>query len=130
VKYLFDTDHLSVLQQQSEPDYSALLRRIVSHPQTDLNLCVISFHEQILGCHTYVSRARTAANVVRGYSMLSRLLDDYASAVVLPFCPAAAVEFDKLLSFRIRIGTMDLRIASIALARKLILVTRNTSDFS
>lgn len=43
--------------------------------------------------------------------------------------PAAAV-FDGLRAQRVRIATMDLRIASIALSRGLILLTRNVSDFS
>jgi tRNA(fMet)-specific endonuclease VapC len=70
VKYLLDTDHVSVLQQQSGPAYSALSARIAMHSPTDLALSIVSFHEQVLGCHTYINRARGAAEVVRGYSML------------------------------------------------------------
>ena len=51
--YLLDTDHISVLQQQSGPDYAALSAQIARHPPTDLALSVVSFHEQVLGCHTY-----------------------------------------------------------------------------
>jgi len=94
LKYLLDTDHISVIQQQSGPDYAALASRIASYPRTDLALSVVSFHEQVLGCHTYISRARTAAQVVRGFSMLSRLLSDYSAVSVLPFDSAAATVFD------------------------------------
>ena len=51
MKYLLDTDHLSVLQQQSGPAYDALSARVASHPRADLALSIISFHEQVLGCH-------------------------------------------------------------------------------
>jgi tRNA(fMet)-specific endonuclease VapC len=61
--------------------------------------------------------------------MLSRLLSDYAAVSTLPFDAAAATVFDGLLTRRVRIGTMDLRIASIALAHGLTLVTRNARDF-
>jgi tRNA(fMet)-specific endonuclease VapC len=130
VKFLLDTDHLSILQRQSGPEYAILSGRIAQHSPADLSLAVVSFHEQVLGCHTYLSRARTSADVVRGYGMLGRLLGDYAATVVLPFDTVAAAVFDGLVAQRVRIGTMDLRIASIALSRGLIVLTRNTSDFS
>jgi tRNA(fMet)-specific endonuclease VapC len=129
VKYLLDTDHISVLQQQSGPDYAAVSARIAQHPPADLGLSVISFHEQVLGCHSYITRARTSADLVRGYSMLQRLLSDYAAISVLPFDTPAAATFDGLVAQRVRVGTMDLRIASIALTHGLILLTRNMRDF-
>ena len=61
--------------------------------------------------------------------MLDRLLSDYSAVAVLAFDVAAATVFDGLLARRVRIGTMDLRLASIALSQGLILVTRNASDF-
>jgi tRNA(fMet)-specific endonuclease VapC len=130
MKFLLDTDHLSILQRQSGQEFAVLSGRIAQHPAADFGLAVISFHEQVLGCHAYLSRARSSADVVRGYGMLGRLLGDYAASLVLPFDTAAAAVFDGLVAQRVRIGTMDLRIASIALSRGLVLLTRNTSDFS
>ena len=66
MKYLLDTDHISVLQRQTGSDYATLSARIALHPVADLVLSVISFHEQVLGCHTYISRARNSADLVRG----------------------------------------------------------------
>jgi tRNA(fMet)-specific endonuclease VapC len=129
MKYLLDTDHVSVLQQQAGPDYAALAARIAQHPPADLGLSVVSFHEQVLGCHSYILRAHSSAELVRGYGMLGRLLSDYAAIFVLPFDALAAAAFDALVAQRVRIATMDLRIASIALSRGLILLTRNTRDF-
>jgi tRNA(fMet)-specific endonuclease VapC len=48
VKGLLDTDQVSALQQQSGPEYAALSARIAQHPPTDLELCTVSFHEQVL----------------------------------------------------------------------------------
>ena len=45
MKYLLDTDHVSVMQQQSGPDYAALSARIAQHLPADLSLSVVSFHE-------------------------------------------------------------------------------------
>jgi tRNA(fMet)-specific endonuclease VapC len=129
VKYLLDTDHISVLQQQSGHAYTALSSRIALHPRADLVLSIVSFHEQVLGCHSYINRARAAADVVRDYRMFGRLLGDYAATTILQFDSAALGVYEELEKQRLRVSTMDLRIASIALAHGLTLVTRNTRDF-
>src|SRR5262249_39425492 len=41
VRYLLDTDHLSILQQQSGPEYLALAARLALPPPTDLGLSVV-----------------------------------------------------------------------------------------
>jgi tRNA(fMet)-specific endonuclease VapC len=130
VKFLLDTDHISILQKQSGPEYAVLIARIAGLPRTDLALCIVSFHEQALGCNTYIAQARTAADVVRGYGMFERVLSTFALAAVLAFDPNASGVLDDLVAKRVRIATMDLRIASIALSQGLILLTRNTRDFS
>jgi tRNA(fMet)-specific endonuclease VapC len=129
VKFLLDTDHISILQRQSDPEFAALSTRIAHHPLSDLAFSVVSFHEQALGCHTYILRARTSAEVVRGYGMFDRVLDAFAAAQVFPFDAAAAGILDVLVAKRLRLATMDLRIGAIALSRGLVLLTRNTRDF-
>jgi tRNA(fMet)-specific endonuclease VapC len=129
VKYLLDTDHLSIIQQRTSPEYGAVMAHLALHPRTDVAVCVINFHEQVLGCHTYLTRARTTADLVRGYGMLARVISDYGSATVLPFDAAAGAALDGLVAARVRIGSMDLRIAAIALANGLTVVTRNARHF-
>lgn len=129
MKFLLDTDHISVLQRQSGAEYVTLAARLASQQPGDFAFSVVSFHEQALGCHTYLSRARTSADVAHGYSMLGRMLRDFAVAVVLPFDAAAAGTLDSLRGQRVRLATMDLRIAAITLSRGLVLLTRNIRDF-
>jgi tRNA(fMet)-specific endonuclease VapC len=66
VIYLFDTDHISFLQQRTGPEYAALAARIALHVPTDFASSVVSFHEQVLGALAFINRARTAKDVVRG----------------------------------------------------------------
>ena len=129
MKYLLDTDHISILQRQSGPGYAVLMSRIAHHGPTELAFSIISFHEQVLGCHTYISRVHRASDVVRGYGMLTQILRDFSVAPVVPFDAAAAAVFDGLLAKHVRVATMDLRIASIVLSRGMVLVTRNVRDF-
>jgi tRNA(fMet)-specific endonuclease VapC len=130
MKFLLDTDHISVLQKQSGADFAAIIARIAQVPQTDLAFCIVSFHEQALGCNSYIAQAKSPADVVQGYRMFDRVLSAFAAAVVLPFDTKASLVFDGLVAARVRIGTMDLRIASIALSQGLTLLTRNARDFA
>lgn len=61
--------------------------------------------------------------------MLQETLNGFAQAPVLPFDVKSIVIFDEIRSQKIRIATMDLRIAAIAIANNLVLLTRNTKDF-
>jgi tRNA(fMet)-specific endonuclease VapC len=130
MKYLLDTDHISILQRQQKPEYDNLIARMAQHPPADLAFSIISFHEQMLGCHTFLTRARTSIDLVNGYQLLRQTLVTYTTAPVVSFDSAAATVFDALVIQRVRIATMDLRIAAIALSGNIILLTRNTRDFS
>jgi tRNA(fMet)-specific endonuclease VapC len=129
VKFLLDTDHISILQKQSGSEYAALVARIAVVRRVDLAFCIVSFHEQVLGCNTYLSQAKTSADIERGYRMFDRVLSAFAAAQVLPFDSNASLVFDGLAAQRLRVSTMDLRIASIALSQGLTVLTRNSRDF-
>jgi tRNA(fMet)-specific endonuclease VapC len=99
-------------------------------PTTDFGASIVSYREQALGAHTFINRARTLPDLVRGYGMLSEVLSGMAQTQVVPFGSAAAVSLDGLQRQRIRLATMDLRIAATALSRNLVPPTRNARDFS
>jgi tRNA(fMet)-specific endonuclease VapC len=71
VTYLLDTDHITLLQRATGPAYATLRTRLAQHPPTELAFAIISLHEQVIGCHTYIQQARTTAAVARGYAMLA-----------------------------------------------------------
>jgi tRNA(fMet)-specific endonuclease VapC len=128
--YLLDTDHISVLQLRMGHEFATLSARINRVLPSDLAFSIVSFHEQVLGLHTYVNRAKTGNDVVRAYEMMTRLLRDYTTSPALPFDAAASALFNQFRSQRIRLGTMDLRIATVALSNRLVLLTKNATDFS
>ena len=67
---------------------------------------------------------------MRAYDRFQRILTDFSEAQVLPFDQQASILFDQMRARRIRIGTMDLRIACTALANNLTILTRNHIDFA
>ena len=129
MKYLLDTDHLSILQRQTGKDYSNLSTRMAQYPLSDFAVSIVTFHEQMLGCHAYINRDRTLNDVVKGYEMMARLVSDFKVLPLLPFDAGAATTFEQLKSQRLQLAKMDARIAAIALSRKVILLTRNHRDF-
>jgi tRNA(fMet)-specific endonuclease VapC len=127
--FLLDTEHIGIIQRHSQPQYGRLTQRMGQHSLTAFYAPIVSFHEQALGANNYINRARAAAGVIRGYEMLQLVLTDYVAMQVLPFDQAASDTFALLRTQGVRIGTMDLRIAAIALARGLVVLTRNLGDF-
>ena len=53
----------------------------------------------------------------------------FAGFEIVPFDDAAVERFEHLIASKIRIGTMDLKIAAIALAQNALLLTANRRDF-
>jgi tRNA(fMet)-specific endonuclease VapC len=130
VKYLLDTDHISFLQRRSGAEFACLTIRMGQYSPTDFALSIISFHEQTLGAHKFINRARTNIDMIRGYALLLEILNGFAAAPVLPCDSAAISVFDEMRGQGVRASTMDLRIAAIAISRNLVLLTRNVRDFS
>jgi tRNA(fMet)-specific endonuclease VapC len=91
---------------------------------------IVSFHEQTLGAHNFINLASINKDTIRGYTLLQEILQGFESAPVLPFDAKAIAIFDQLLGQKIRVATIDLRIAAIAISSNLILLTRNVRDFS
>jgi tRNA(fMet)-specific endonuclease VapC len=68
--------------------------------------------------------------VARGYTLLLETLNGFSKAPVLPFDTKAIAMFDEMRKQKVRVATMYLRIAAIAMSNNLVLLTRNIGDFS
>lgn len=129
MRYLLDTDHISFLQRRAGTEYLKLLARINQYHADEFAFSIISFHEQVIGVHSFINRAKSTTDVVRGYNLLSEVINGFSNAHVLSFDTQAAETFMQLRKQKVRIAKMDLRIASIALSKELTLLTRNIRDF-
>ena len=96
-----------------------------------MSTTIITFEEQTRGWLATTARAQTKprAYQIDAYARLLAHLENYGTRQVLPFDEQAADEFEALRRSKIRVGTMDLRIAAIVLARGATLLSRNLVDF-
>jgi tRNA(fMet)-specific endonuclease VapC len=127
--FVLDTDHLGIIQNRTEPEFSNLNGRMRQHRLGDFFVTIVSFQEQVAGWSLYIQRARDVRGLVRGYAMFQRVLADFAKLNVLPLTSDAGSAFISLRKSGVRVGTMDLRIGSIALVHGFAALTRNTTDF-
>jgi tRNA(fMet)-specific endonuclease VapC len=126
---LLDTDHLTLLKYPDSSRYVALTARLEASPDQDIGTTIISVEEQWRGWLAVISREREVPRQVRAYQELMGLLDFLGRWTVLPFDEAALACFPRLRAGGVRIGTMDLKIASIALAQDALLLSANLRDF-
>jgi len=127
---ILDTDIISILDFGEGDAYAAVARRLASATTQRMCVTIVSFEEQMRGWLSYVSASRTLRRQVEGYRRLHHFLDWYAQQEVLDFTSSAAAQCETLQRSRVRVGTMDLRIASIALEHGAMHVSRNTRDFA
>ncbi len=126
---ILDTDCLSLLNREKILESSTLRQRLDSFPPEEIFTTIITFEEQMRGWLAVIAKAKTSEQQIFGYERLHISLEAYRNTIVLDYDENAANIFQDLKSQKIRIGTMDLKIASIALSRKAILVSRNLKDF-
>lgn len=126
---VLDTDHVSLLERDDSPAGQRLRARLSALDPALRATTIITYEEQTRGWIAYMARAKTAIQEIEAYARLKRHLRNYRNILVLDFDERAAVEYQQFRRSRIRIGTMDLKIAAIVLAHDATLLTMNLSDF-
>lgn len=95
--YLLETDHITLLMRQSGFAHATLRGRLDARQESEIGMSVVSFHEQMMGANAYVARNRRL-EILRGYELLSNLLNLYCPAQTLHFDDPAYAEFERLRS--------------------------------
>ncbi len=126
--YLMGSDHVSLIDRAG-PEGGKILARIAALPPDSVAVSVISYEEQMRGWMAEIARIQSIERQIGAYSRLDRMRGYYCLTPVLPFDENAVVHFQNLWLRRLRVGTMDLKIAAVALANQATLVTRNSGDF-
>ncbi len=121
---ILDTDHLVEYQKGTSPGAQRLKQRLdeVNEPY---GTTIITVEEVMRGWLAAIRRTADPFRQINSYSKLRQLFRSFATWDVVDWTAASAAEFAALKTAKTRVGTIDLKIASIALANDATLLSRN-----
>ena len=126
---ILDTDCLSLLERKSGVEFYRLTERLAKLQPNEVTTTIITFEEQMRGWLAYLAKADSVEKQIIAYEKLNRFLNNYRYIPVIKFDEKAGEAFKDLKKQKIKVGTMDLKIASIAVSQNALLISRNLSDY-
>ncbi len=125
--YLLDTDTLSRLYAGN----INVVARLKAVEESEVGITIITKAEVLRGRIDYLLKAETGGDLLKAQELLFRTEEFLRELLIIPINQAASLEFERLraVSNLRKIGRADLLIASVALANRATLVTRNTRHF-
>jgi tRNA(fMet)-specific endonuclease VapC len=126
---LLDTDHLTVLRYPLNDRTRPLADRLAAAAGEVVGTTVVNVEEKMRGWLAAIAKERKARRQVFAYRELAGLFTFFSLYHIALFDDAAADRFDELNAAKLRIGTMDLKVAAIALVNNALLLTANRQDF-
>lgn len=124
--FVLDTDILTLYAE----GHAAVERHVLAHGPTEVATTVLTVEEQLSGWYALIRHARRPDELVAAYELLAQAVRFISRLPILDFTHGALTRFDDLQRLKLKIGTMDLRIAATTLEHGGVLVTRNVRDFS
>jgi len=125
---LLDTDHVNILQSGGSLAANLTDRMSASYDQ-DFGVTAITIEEQMRGWLALIHRLNNVQKQISAYARLVSLFSFFARWQIAPFDQGAVDEFTRLREMRVRIGTMDVKIAATALTNGAMLLSANLRDF-
>lgn len=125
--YLLDTDTLTHLYA----DHPHVIRRLRELNESEVGTTIITRVEMLRGRLDFLLKAVGGAELLRAQEVLARTEAFLSQRIVVPLDDAAAAVFEQLHVKKglKKLGRADLLIASICLAHRATLVTRNLRHF-
>jgi tRNA(fMet)-specific endonuclease VapC len=126
---VLDTDHLTEYQKGTSAEAHRLKQRLDVSADSYATT-IITVEEIMRGWMAAIRRILDPRQQINAYAKLRQLFRFFATWQVLEWDDRAVDEYEALKQAKIRIGTMDLKIASICLANDATLLSRNNRDFA
>jgi tRNA(fMet)-specific endonuclease VapC len=125
--YLLDTNILTALHTGNYK----VINAIKQLEDPNIAITIITKVELIQGRISFLLKATNGQDLLRAQNLLSQTESLLSELEIVSFDQSAAQQFELLLTNKSlrKYGRADLLIASIALANRATLVTRNTKDF-
>lgn len=135
MKYLLDTDHLTILERQTKGTYENLIKRMSQYDPSDFAISIVSVYEQMSGCNKLINTAKGTTdkkteNIIKGFDVMKRILEKIEILPIVPFDRETGQIYNCLQPQKLRLGKMDALIAATAIQHNLTLLTSNSKDFS
>lgn len=126
---LLDTDHLTVLKYSDSDRYARLHGRLLAAAPERIGTSIVNVKEQMRGWLSAIAKERTLQRQINAYRELTDLFDFFAKFDILSLSLEAVELFQGFRTSGIKIGTMDLKMACIAVANQALFLTANRRDF-
>ena len=124
---LLDTNHVTLLRMPQSARRDYLVSRLAAAVDDQVCVPVVTVEEQMRGWLAAIAKERKPIRQVGPYSELAALFEFFADFEIVTFGEAAVALFETY--GRIHIGSMDKKIAAIAIANNALLLTANRRDF-
>ena len=125
--HLLDTDTLTHLYAGN----TSVIAKLNAVEDSEVGITIITKAEMLRGRIEYLIKAENRDSLLKAQELLFRTEELLAELLIVPISQKAADEFERLrrVSKLRKVGRADLLIASISLANRATLVTRNTKHF-
>ena len=126
---LLDTDHLSVLKYTDNERYARLHGRLLAAAPEPIGTTIVNVEEQMRGWLAAIAKERTLLRQITTYRELADLFDFFAKINIVSLTAEAVDLFNGFRKSGVKVATMDLKTACIAIASNALLLTANRRDF-
>ena len=125
---ILDTNHYRELLHRTA--LGGNLTQRMTAGDVDAFTTIPTVQEITQGWTAEINRRKPGSDQIGAYRQFQNAIEDFAAITVLPFDEEAAGAFHHLQSQKLRVGTMDLKIAAIAISHAALLLSRNLVDFT
>ncbi len=125
---ILDTNHYREFAKASVLG-ERLRQRLVSE-NADAFTTILTIQEVSQGWLAEINSRKPGRDQLRAYQQFQEAIDTLSEITILPFDEEAAEAFHRLHGMKLRGGTMDKKIASVALSHAALLLSRNLRHFN
>lgn len=106
------------------------LRQRLNDAKADVFISIITVHESTQGWLAEINRRKPGRDQIKAYRQFHAAVEGFSTVTILPFDDEAADEFHHVRSLLPNAGSMDMKIAAIAVSHDALLLTRNLKHFN
>ena len=125
---ILDTNHYRELAAQTS--LGLALQQRLEEQGCDAFTTLVTIQEVTQGWLAEINRRQAGRDQLQAYKQFHLAIRSFENITLLPFDEEAAEQFHRPQALRLNVGTMDLKIAAIAMSHAALLLSRNLRDFT